>query len=104
MKLKITGDNLKVSDGYHTIDELYEHRFKLFLALCSMLHSCVSWFPDHYAGWDVVYIDLPDEGQISYHLPVKYRPNYQSYRMLHKNIWDGHSSNDVLSRLESFYS
>ena len=29
-------DKSKLSDGYHTIEELYEHRYALFSALCGL--------------------------------------------------------------------
>lgn len=28
--IRAEGENLEVSDGYHTFDELYEHRIRLF--------------------------------------------------------------------------
>lgn len=94
--------NGKTSDGYHTFDELYEHRVTLFLNLVSV-SGWESYFKrDHYEGWHAVYLIIPDGGQISYHVPDKWT------KFLEKNskditnepdIYDGHNSEIVLERL-----
>lgn len=33
--IKLLPNAGEVSDGYHTFDELYEHRVALFIALCN---------------------------------------------------------------------
>lgn len=93
---KIVGND--ISDGYHTFDELYEHRCLLFLNLC--LHHRVEcyWKPD-FEGWFCLYWESP-KGQISYHLPNKLLPLVERVIKrddLHK--WDGHKSEDVIKRL-----
>lgn len=97
---KIEGND--ISDGYHTFSELYEHRHRLFLALVKALPGLGSyWVPDHYEGWDLVVLELPD-GQVSYHLPSSYRWCFESWLVkqpLEKHIYDGHTSWDVLDRL-----
>lgn len=99
-KFEIVGSDL--SDGYHTFDELYEHRISLFLALCWQMGSKVFYKlpePD-FAGWFIVYLELPT-GQISYHLPEIYLHTVGSFAThdeSHK--WDGHDSATVLSRLK----
>jgi hypothetical protein len=36
--LKACGmDTNRISDGYHTFGELYDHRIQLFIALCKMM-------------------------------------------------------------------
>ena len=91
-----------ISDGYHTFDELYEHRCHLFLVLALSKRERALWRPD-FDGWFCLYLNT-ECGQISYHLPNK---------MLHlvenqikrvpdgENPWDGHTGKDVLCRLEA---
>lgn len=103
----------QISDGYHTFDELYEHRIELFLALCreiyryhgasaspwmSQLHSDGSSFD----GWFVAGIGRESGQQITYHLPMKYWTRAaKSCRILEKAPeYDGHTSADVLERLK----
>jgi hypothetical protein len=101
-KLEQTGD---ISDGYHTFDELYEHRIELYIALCktqkevwrSKLHSDGSYFN----GWFILGINKEKGKQITYHLPISKWNNCDFAETL--NIapkWDGHTSNDVLNRLQ----
>jgi hypothetical protein len=102
-----TGD---ISDGYHTFDELYEHRHALFLALArriagsrpdriwrSKLHHDGSSF----TGWFIMGIDrLPGE-QVTYHLPMRFWDGVEfAIELDRAPEWDGHSSVDVLARLE----
>lgn len=110
MKITIEGEGIKVSDGYHTIDELYEHRIALFIALgkqfrqknysnvwISKFHSDGSSFN----GWFVMGINMEAGQQITYHLPIKYWDNCQSMFLVLSQApeFDGHNSNDVLERL-----
>lgn len=100
---KIVGND--ISDGYHTFDELYEHRFLLFLAFASLCYE-TSFMPspyrvlEHYPGWDL-YVAYVNEKQISYHVPVKYRPlcTWIEDVPSEDHIWDGHTSQDVIERL-----
>lgn len=91
----IQGNDL--SDGYHTFDELYEHRNFLFLTLvrCLKLNCYYKMVGD----WVILYADTPN-GQISYHLPPKFLENVEAFAKKVKNPeWDHHSSDDVLDRL-----
>lgn len=47
-------DTRKVSDGYHTFDELYQHRTLLYLNLVLNLDGQKAWKP-HYPGWHVLF-------------------------------------------------
>ena len=47
--LHIYGENVQVSDGFHTFQELYEHRNRLFIALC---HTEVEKFGSHDFAFD----------------------------------------------------
>lgn len=118
MSDKITievSDLSKVSDGYHTIAELYDHRCLLFINL-ALLHynndGCVYWVKEHYEGWDLLLMKETESDiapyhhyQISYHIPIKYRNLYRTKLpevLPAKHHWDGHSSQDVLERLVKY--
>lgn len=98
-------------DGYHTFDELYEHRITLYIALCaaqrlftdieiwrSKLHSDGSSFD----GWFILGIGSQAGKQITYHLPLT-RWNETNFALTYDKApeWDGHTSDDVLKRLAS---
>jgi hypothetical protein len=66
--------NGNTSDGYHTFNELYEHRIALFIALvlCNPLISWRSKLHDDgtsFEGWFIAGMHLPT-GDITYHLPM----------------------------------
>jgi len=108
-EFKIVGDD--ISDGYHTFDELYEHRCLLFIAFVLQLNcehlDRVYYVQDHMEGWDLLVIEQISSKeapiQISYHVPKQFRDAYE-YKVPRKNIdehvWDGHTSSDVLDRLK----
>lgn len=99
--MKDIGEN---HDGYHTFNELYEHRYALFLNLLkiskyptwkSKLHSDGTM----YANQFVAGIQLPT-GLITYHLPIKYWEYIKNvYELDNAPEWDGHTSQDVVDRL-----
>jgi len=94
------------SDGYHTFDELYEHRHALWLtvmALCPMLAWMSRYHEDGsgYDGWFLTGMDLPS-GTVTYHLPERLWEAAQATgaRVLDRGKpWDGHTSLDVIQRL-----
>lgn len=98
---QITGDT---SDGYHTFNELYEHRHILFLAVLtaniqnawrSKLHADGTMFD----GWFIAGLNTED-GQATYHLPLRIWELFKYIPELEKAPeWDGHTSNDVLTRI-----
>lgn len=114
-----------ISDGYHTFDELYEHRNRLFITICAMIAriNVFAWqyYSVHpiniirsklhhdgsgYAGYFILMIngDVPGE-QISYHLPDKYWEACSFAKVVPAAPeWDGHTPNDVLERLFEFVS
>lgn len=105
----ITGpEEMSVSDGYHTFDELYDHRITLYIALCrniapnshvwrSKLHSDGSAFE----GWFILGIEKNVGNQITYHLPLACWSETEFAETLEKAPeWDGHTPADVLARLK----
>lgn len=91
----VNGD---ISDGYHTFDELYEHRYLLFINLCLLQPEKASWTQEHYEGWDLLRLYLPS-GQISYHIPKHFSYLYHNLIVNRDDEWDGHTSSVVVSRL-----
>lgn len=89
------------SDGYHTFNELYDHRNLLFINLCLAMPNFCSW-GSGYPGWPVIFCELAT-GQISYHVPEKFLPLFEKKIKRQEDYeWDGHSSKDVLARLEAY--
>lgn len=96
-----------VSDGYHTMDELYDHRRELSRVMLEMAdnHGMQVWKAKKhfdgtmFDGYFVVGMMLNHQ-QISYHYDLKY---WDSFHIPEYEIcpveYDGHSSNDVLERL-----
>ena len=102
-KLTIEVDDLtKVSDGYHTIEELYDHRNLLFINLCLSNQDKSYWKHGDVDGWFILYYDIDSGQQISYHIPNKYIKLIDKKIIKIKDnteVWDGHTSKDVLDRL-----
>lgn len=107
-----------VTDGYHSFDQLYAHRHALFIALLaeSNMVSGAGWYAHQhhdgssYPGWVLVGTTIDDidgnDMQISYHLPVSYIPHLKAAGckvMETAPQWDGHTSEDVVTRLLSAY-
>lgn len=99
----IDGDT---SDGYHTFNELYDHRAKLFSvivknypSLCwkSKLHSDGSMFDDMF----IVGIDTPS-GQATYHYNIDlYWDLFECKEVERAPEWDGHTSAEAIDRIAS---
>ena len=96
----------QVSDGFHTFDELYEHRCLLFLAVqrahpalawCSKLHADGAMFD---GGWFVAGLELPT-GQVTYHLPICFWPLAAACarELPFAPPWDGHTPAQAVARL-----
>jgi len=97
-------DRGKISDGYHTFDELYEHRHALFITLAnkyidawkSRKHNDGS----EYEGWFIAGIGLLEGHQVSYHLPDRLWDKLQIEAYETAPVaGDGHTSHDVIERL-----
>ena len=94
------------SDGYHSYKELYQHRHQLFIAVAYQMPR-LAWKSRKHAdgrsmeGWFVAGINLPT-GDITYHLPNEMWEKIRVKDLEFAPQWDGHTSNDVVKRLEDF--
>lgn len=107
----------EVSDGYHTFNELYDHRIELFLALCEHVYWstlgtksrvwCSAKHADGtmFEGWFVMGIDREPGRQITYHLPIRFwdRAVRISALLFKAPEFDGHTPADVLKRLREIF-
>ncbi len=104
-------DDMQVFDGYHTMDELYDHRIALYIALCkelvdnkysnvwrSKLHADGTSFD----GWFILGINRKKGKQITYHLPIKEWDETAFAQTREKAPeFDGHTPADVIDRLKN---
>lgn len=99
-----------ISDGYHTFDELYEHRIVLYIALCRICQIetrravwCSKKHSDGtvWDGWFLLGINTENGMQITYHLPDKYWQEVTDFaaELEEAPEFDGHTSADVLKRI-----
>ena len=109
--LKIPCSIGSVSDGYHTFDELYEHRCTLFLALMLLMRER-AWFSKlnadggQFVGWFLAGIKFP-AGQCTYHLPDtmwKLAIQTGAENLDRAPEWDGHTPQDVVNRIQKWIS
>lgn len=99
----VTGDT---SDGYHTFDELYDHRARLFsvivrdhrdLAWKSRLHHDGTM----YDGMFIVGIETP-RGQATYHYDVDpYWGIFDCRELDRAPEWDGHTPQQAIERISA---
>lgn len=89
----------EVSDGYHTYNELYEHRMILFSIICntyakqawkSKLHQDGTMFDNYF----VVGIDT-ENGQFTYHYELKHWDKFQVKELANAPEYDGHTPSDI---------
>lgn len=114
---------IKVNDGHHTMEELYEHRIRLYLALVKVYDNYITplncnvkcWKSrlhddgSSFEGWFVLGMSIvkpalvagqdPEKYDISYHLPNKYWHLAKVIELENAPHWDGYTANDVLERL-----
>lgn len=93
----------RISDWYHTFNELYDHRIALYMKLVNTwLYDCHKskkhndWTEREWRFICMMYIHWK---QVSYHAPDKYRDLFECEEREKADEWDWHTSNDVLSRL-----
>ena len=87
------------SDGYHTFNELYEHRTALFATICNLLPER-SWKSFKHADgsmFDGMFIAgiLTPQGQYTYHCEEKYLYMFAKTPEIDQAPeWDGHEARD----------
>ena len=107
--LKIPCKTGEISDGYHTFDELYEHRCSLFLALMKAVPE-IAWIStlhddgSAFDGWFIAGMNLAT-GTVTYHLPegmwsLACETGAKPLERAPK--WDGHTSADVVKRVQAW--
>ncbi len=102
-------DSVTISDGFHTFEDLYEHRIRLWIALCAKMHylgersvwrSKFHSDGTSYEGWFILGIGVLSGGQITYHLPLGVWDDTHFAQTLERAPeFDGHTPKDVLDRL-----
>ena len=115
----IINQGVSISDGFHTFDELYDHRITIYIALCRTLSDIAHYdcdVPDRlkhhvwraerhsdgsqWKGWFILGLNKEAGRQITYHLPIDkwdqcdFATTYDC-----APEFDGHSPADVLERL-----
>lgn len=105
-------DTNKISDGYHSFGELYEHRIILYILICNLLCTAGKntlyqvWRSKKHSdgsewdGWFIMGIGKEKGEQITYHLPITKWQECLCEELDQAPEWDGHTSNDVLERLK----
>jgi len=92
-------NNGKISDGYHTFNELYAHRMVLFSVICetypeiswkSKLHSDETMFDDYF----IVGITTL-EGDYTYHYHISHWNRFEVKELDNAPEWDGHKPEDI---------
>jgi hypothetical protein len=99
----------EISDGFHTFNELYEHRQILFSKLLSAFPE-ISWKSRKHADgsmfsgqeeWFISGMKLPS-GMITYHIEGRFWDDTICPEIEFAPAWDGHTSNDVVNRLKEW--
>lgn len=111
------GEVGRVSDGYHTFNELYDHRRALTAGLgaaLAQLHAIhdglppIVWrsrahHPDGdpiFEGYFIVGLVLGQSGTITYHYANQYWDDFKAFRELpHAPKWDGAPPSASVTRL-----
>jgi hypothetical protein len=94
----------EVSDGYHTFNELYDHRCILWVHVLLDNKNKAFRTKKHvdgseWEGWFVAGLEFHDK-QMTYHLPNKYWDLLDGIETMPRMVYfDGHTSQDVHSRL-----
>lgn len=97
----------ETSDGYHTFNELYEHRHALFGLVVKLYGGWKArrhFDNTEYVGWFIAGLIQPHGKQITYHIPMKYWEDFPGEAMEKApTAWDGHGPSDVVERLKGLW-
>lgn len=123
LDLKSIEADVAISDGYHTFDELYDHRITLYIAWCKKMQDWVyspgerNQFLDGYNkhvwrsrvhsdgtgydGWFLLGVFRQEGKQITYHVPNERWDETGFAQSLEvAPEFDGHTSANVLERIK----
>jgi hypothetical protein len=99
-----------LSDGYHTFSELYDHRVKLWIALCCLYKALdlgKVWRSKKHSdgavweGWFLLGIETTPGEQMTYHLPEsEWEATGFAETLEIPSLFDGHGPKEVLERLQ----
>jgi hypothetical protein len=102
----------EVTDGYHSFEELYDHRRALTAVLAALAASgsdSASWKskrhhpeddPMFEGGYFIVGIHIPNQGPITYHYKLTHWDDFAAVPELeHAPRWDGATPADTVTRL-----
>lgn len=101
-------DTNKISDGYHTFGELYEHRIELWICILQQnwrdaWRSRKHFDGSKYKGWFIAGLNKEVGKQMTYHLPLKYWHRLWLVDSQPKAPrFDGHTPVDVIKRLREY--
>lgn len=116
--VEVRGIMRSPSDGFHTFDELYDHRITLYIALCRIAkHFAYTgnfgmvWRSKRHSDGEICFgtgtqfvlgIGREKGKQITYHIPIE-RWNETDFAPTLEIApdYDEHSSNDVLERIKT---
>lgn len=89
----------KISDGYHTFEELYHHRAVMFSVILNKNKEKAwkSWLHDDGTMFDGMFIVgiTTSEGDYSYHYNPEYWDMFNVKEVKNAPKWDGHKPNDI---------
>lgn len=106
---RVVSDRGQISDGFHTFEELYEHRNTLFVALCNLcmipggvwkskLHADGTMYPGYFIAGQVLGKEVA-----TYHLPLKYWDWLRAEERERAPEWDGHTPADVVKLIQGWF-
>lgn len=100
----------KVSDGYHTFEELYYYKLLYNAAFFNELPKGYNVHKSKHhsdgeecfgGGWFIVMATLPT-GQINNHYEMKYWDLFHCEERIYADSWDGHTPEDVANRIKNY--
>lgn len=106
----IDADELVVKDEYHSMEELYDHRMALNIALFHAWHNASDIYDigvvkskmhfdgTMFEGYFIV-MAITGYGQISYHYKLEHWDKFKIEEVERTPKYDGHTSQDVIERL-----
>lgn len=114
----IIGKAESISDGYHTFEELYDHRISIFIALCKAIvdkgaaqDAARVWRSKRHSDGELCFgtgtqyvLGIGKEAgeQMTYHIPIERWDETDFVQEIERAPeFDGHTSADVLARLKT---